>query len=85
MAKVTLGKNSEEFSMFKDYYEMVQMHWDVERNDDYWEKTIKSREEFCKKHTSHYAMKLSCVYLEELERKYFEKYGEQINETNRLS
>ena len=85
MAKVTLGKYSSEFHMFKDYFEMVQKHWDVEQNDDYWKETIKSREEFCKKHTSHYAKKLSCVYLEELERKYFEKYGEQVNETNRLS
>lgn len=46
MASKTLTKDTPEFKMFGEYYNLVQKFYIVERTDEYWDALVKEGNEF---------------------------------------
>lgn len=69
MGAVKFSKDSEEFEMFRDYWNMVQCLWEVEDNNEYWQQTVDITNQFYEKYRTEYAKGLINALLDELERK----------------
>jgi len=70
MASCRFGKESEEFSMFADYWNICQKFWVPECSDEYWEDLIAELNEFEKKYCKiSLARKLANALLSDLEQK----------------
>jgi len=67
MRAVKFLKDSKEFEMFRDYWNMVQYLWGVEDNDEYWQQTVDLTNQFYEKYNSEYAKGLINALLDELE------------------
>lgn len=70
MASVRFPKGSEYFTLFMDFWELCQKHWQPEERDDYWEEVIKDTDAFCKKYDNElFSRALALALVDELERK----------------
>jgi len=70
MAEVKFLKGSEEYQMFVDYWALVQRHYEIEDNDDYWENALVDIKKFDEKYSKYsFAHKLALAYVDELEEK----------------
>lgn len=68
-------KNSSEFRMFGDFWKLCQSVWNVEDDDDYWEKVVRWTGVFSKRYESiGLAEKLAAALLSDLEEKYRREY-----------
>lgn len=68
MASVKFTKDSTEFHMFADYWNICQKYWNVEKDEKYWEDLVFDIEEFHKKYTDvPLSKKLALALLEYLE------------------
>ena len=71
MASVKFDKGSEEWLMFMDYWNLCQKYWQVEKNDDYWDKAIADTNAFCEKYkVLSLAKKLALAFIEDLDENY---------------
>ena len=61
------GKQSCEWLMFKDFWDLCQKVWVPEDTDEYWENTTKLADEFIDKHKSKFARSLVNALLKDLE------------------
>ena len=50
MASVKFGKDSQEWKMFTEYWQLVQKYYEIEKNDNYWNEMMKEFAEFGKKY-----------------------------------
>ena len=48
MATTKFEKNSKEWKMFKDFYQLCETFWEPEGSDDYWEELILEQGNFCR-------------------------------------
>lgn len=69
MALVRLQKGSEEFEMFRDYWNMLEGNWGIENAEEYWEKVVNDTDSFYQKYKTEFAKELAVAYLNELERR----------------
>lgn len=67
MASKNIQKGSEEFQMFKDFWELCQKYWDPEGSDEYWENAMKDVDAFHKKYKTPYSKHFSIGLLNALE------------------
>lgn len=70
MAGKKFAAGTEEYLLYKDYYNLCQMLWISESSDEYWEYVEKKINEFLKKHNTEFARSIALDLLVELERKY---------------
>lgn len=64
-----LGKESFEFQMFRDYWNMMKEHWEIADDNKYWEKVISDNQLFYEKYHTPYAKDLALAFVNELDRK----------------
>lgn len=69
MGRINLQKGSEEFELFRDFWNLLQENWDVEDSDTYWQKVVDDCHAFYQKYNSPLAKELAIVYADELERR----------------
>ena len=48
--QVKFEKGSEPYTMFNDYYKLMQKYWGVESSENYWSDLVKDAEKFAKKY-----------------------------------
>ena len=71
MASVKFDKGSEEWLMFMDYWNLCQKYWQVESNEEYWDKVIEEGNIFCEKYKfTPLSNKLIFAFIEKLEEEY---------------
>ena len=74
-------KGSEMWSMFVEYWDLVQKYWNVEDVDEYWDCMIAACSQFLHKYHASFAAGLVGAFIDEQERKrksapgYKEKQG----------
>ena len=61
------GKQSSEWLMFKDFWDLCQKVWVPEDTDEYWEQTTKLADKFIDEHKSKFARALVNALLKDLE------------------
>lgn len=70
MASVKFQKGSEYFSLFMDFWQLCQKHWQPEDNDKYWDNVIRDVDYFCKKYDNDFFPRaLALVLVDDLERR----------------
>lgn len=80
MAEVKFAKGTEEWELFRDYWNLCQSVWKIENNDDYWQDVVDLTDKFYKKYQSRFARELALALVCELERKSKEnKIGSSLN------
>jgi hypothetical protein len=67
--RVKLGKGTEEFQMFMDFWDMMQAVWGIEDTNEYNVEATKEMEKFLAKHKSPFAGDLVRCLLNELNRR----------------
>jgi thymidylate kinase len=68
MASKRFSKNTEEFMMFQDFWQLCQKYWEPEDNDEYWESVIADAGVFTKKyHDGIFPMEIAKAFLTSLE------------------
>ncbi len=70
MAEVKFLKESEEWLLFKEYYELCQKYWKPEDHDEYWYSLIEAANGFSKKYGTDFARMLAKGLIDELTRKH---------------
>lgn len=74
MASVKFTKDSTEFQMFADYWNLCQKYWEVETDEKYWEELVLDIDDFHRKYSNEpLAKKLALAlvdYLEERNREH---------------
>lgn len=50
MASKKFEKDSPEWNMFSDYWQLCQKHWEVEDSDEYFSQALEDAREFRKKY-----------------------------------
>ena len=68
MSRIELGKDSREFALFRDYWNLVQEYWGVEASEIYWEKVVTDVHDFREKYNTDFAGDLGMALVNELER-----------------
>lgn len=69
--KKLFEKGSEMFSMFMDYWKLVQDFWIPEKSDDYWNDLVKKENElYAKYNNSEYLRDMLRAFSKEVERRY---------------
>lgn len=72
MSRRNFDKDSPEWKMIGDFWELVKSDWDIDIDDGdkYWDKLKNDCMKFQKAHEHiPFAMKLACAYLDEQKRK----------------
>lgn len=69
MSSVKFAKDSKEWQMFVDFWNICQKHWIVEKgNDKYWENVIEEIKVFADKYNDvTLSRKLALAFLDDLE------------------
>lgn len=76
MAKKEFLKGSEEWLMFRDYYQLAKKFWIPEESDEYWEQVVKESCQFAKMYEDlGLSVKLCLAFIEYLETKHKEPEG----------
>ena len=74
MAKKNIQKGTEEFELFRDFWNLYKENAIVENNDAYFEKVVSDTEKFYQKYKTPFARELGIAVVNELERKYKNGY-----------
>lgn len=61
------SKQSEEWTMFTDFWALCQKIWIPEKTDEYWEQAKTLADEFIRKHKSQFARALANALLKDIE------------------
>ena len=71
MVSVKFGKDSKEFQMFADYWNMCQKYWNIKvDNDKEWEQLVYDVQVFCENYSQiSIARKLASALLDDLEKR----------------
>lgn len=71
MVAVKFAKESQEFKMFADYWNMCQKYWNIKDTDDKeWEQLVYDMQVFCETYTEiSLARKLASALLDDLEKR----------------
>lgn len=69
-----LGKGTEEFEMFQEYWAIVQNYYIVEDTENYWEMLIKTLDIFINKYGK-FGYSLAMAFFNEQDRKFYLKFG----------
>ena len=69
MAAQKFDKNSEEWIMFMDYWQLCQKYYIPENTEEYWENLREDGKLFVKKHRNSFARELFMAFHNEMERK----------------
>lgn len=69
MGGIKLQKGTEEFEMFRDYWEMLEENWGVEDSEVYWNKVIEDTDAFYRKYKTEFSKELTLALITELERR----------------
>lgn len=72
MANVKLGRDTEEFKMFQEYWRIVQEYWKVENDGAYWEALDEAIGRFTEKFNNELALGLAQAFFEAQEKKFKE-------------
>ena len=72
MSSVKLGRDTEEFKMFHEYWRIVQEYWSVEENKPYWEALIEAIGRFTERFNNELALGLAQAFFEAQEKKFKE-------------
>ena len=75
--RIKLGKNTPEFQLFMDFWNMMQEVWGIEDTVEYRNNVTDVMNKFLIKHDSHMAYGLNRVLLDELNRRKAEMDNEQ--------
>ena len=69
MAWAKLGKDTEEFKMFQEYWRIVQQYWVVEADKPYWEALDEDIGKFTEKYNNELALGIACAFYTAQEKK----------------
>lgn len=69
MAGAKLGKDTEEFKMFQEYWRIVQQYWIVEADKPYWEALIEDIGKFTEKYNNELALGIAYAFYTAQEKK----------------
>ena len=75
--RVKLGKDTPEFQLFMDYWDMTQEIWGIEDTAEYRNHAVDVMSKFLTKHDSRMAYGLNRVLLDELNRRKAERDNEK--------
>jgi hypothetical protein len=68
MASKRFSKDTEEFMMFQEFWQLCQKYWEPEDNDSYWENVAADSSTFTKKYSgSVFAKEVSMAFLTSLD------------------
>lgn len=73
-----LGKGTEEFEMFQEYWTIIQNYYIVEDTEKYWEMLIESLNVFIKKYGK-FGYSLAMAFFNEQDRKFYLKFGKECD------
>lgn len=68
-----LTKDTKEFQMFAEYWQIYQEFYEADNSDAYWDKLTKRTDEFIKKYQTQYARDLMFAFMDKQERELKEK------------
>lgn len=74
MAKKNIQSGTEEFELFRDFWNLYKENAIVENNDAYFEKVIQDTEKFYQKYKTPFAKELGIAVVNEMERKWKSEY-----------
>ena len=77
MARKEIKSGSEEFELFRDFWELFKDNAIVENTEAYFEKVTVDVKAFYQKHKTPFAIDLSMVLLCEIERRYNDEFKVQ--------
>ena len=69
MAAVRFAKESEEWLLFTEYWNLCQELWNADQTDEYWKNAIRKADAFYKRHKTQFARSLVNALMDELERR----------------
>lgn len=69
MAAQKFEKDSEEWKMFMDFWQLCQKYWIPDSSDEYWEAFSAETNKFYKKHPDTFSRALGNALHEEMEKK----------------
>lgn len=64
-----MQKGTEEFEMFRDYWNMLEENWGVEDSETYWDGVIEDTKAFYGRYKTEFSKELALALINELERK----------------
>lgn len=64
-----MQKGTEEFEMFRDYWNMLEENWGVEDSETYWDRVIEDTKAFYGRYKTEFSKELALALINELERK----------------
>lgn len=68
MAEVKFQKGSDEWTLFQDYYRLIQKYYIPESNDSYWDDVVEEMDGFCEKYKQvPLARKIAMEFLKTME------------------
>lgn len=73
MASKRFGKGSPEWKMFSDYWLLCQKYWEVEDNENYFQKAMQEVKEFRKKYEKTnpiFSMEITLAFINTIDKKY---------------
>lgn len=73
MARKNIQSGTEEFELFKDFWNMYKDNATVEDTDEYIDKIISDADNFYKKYGSSFAKELAVAFVNEIDRKMMEE------------
>ena len=83
MGKKNIQSGTEEFELFRDYWNLYKNNAVVENNAEYFEKVVQETENFYQKYKTPFAKELGVAFVNEIERKYKHEYKMQSQDTGR--
>ena len=69
MASQKFEKDSEEWKMFMDFWQLCQRHWIPDSSEEYWQAFTDETNEFYKKHPDTFSRALGNVLHKEMEKR----------------
>jgi hypothetical protein len=73
MARKNIQSGTEEFELFKDFWNIYKENATVESTDEYINKIISDADNFYKKYNSPFAQELAVAFVNEMDRKMMEE------------
>ena len=77
MARKEFKRGSEEFELFRDFWELFKDNFIVENTEVYFEKVTGDAQRFYQKHKNPFARDLSIALVSEIERRYNNEFKVQ--------
>lgn len=69
MASQRFEKGTEEYELFKDFYNYIQKYWfpEGQHNDAWWEEVLNEGNKLCEKHKTRWARMLVSTFMKRLD------------------